>query len=578
MTAKFTPSPYQAKVFDFIQNGTGSAIVDAVAGSGKTTTIVKALELIPDTADTTFLAFNKKIAQELQARVPKHVKAATFHSQGFAAWRKFCGGRVGAPEGKKVRNLLWKNFSEVEASTFGQIAVKLVSIAKGEGVGILMKDVPETWFALADHRDLSFPEGENIAERAVECARRLLKLSTEVANALPSSIDFDDMLYMPLLKDAKFSKSDWLFVDESQDTNAVQLAILKKMLKPGGRLVAVGDPHQAIYGFRGADAKAIDNIRAAFNCITLPLSTSYRCSKAVVALAKTLVPHIEANANAPEGEVKRAQMHEVNFQPKDAVICRNTAPLIELAFSLVAKGTGCKVLGREIGDSLAALVKQMDSKDLEVVLNRLSEYSARECAKFEAKGDEQKADAVRDRVNCLMAIANNLKEGNRTVSALIDSIDALFSDDTGTDLLTLCTAHKSKGLEWETVYIHRPELMPSKFARLPWQIVQEENLRYVAYTRAKHTLVFIAGGNVGLPVLTASTGAIAAPAIVSVPAVTVNAPHTVTVTQDHIPAKIVAVMAQVIQFPTLKLTPRDRALARIKKGEQADRNGFWSED
>jgi superfamily I DNA/RNA helicase len=101
-----------------------------------------------------------------------------------------------------------------------------------------------------------------------------------------SCIDFDDMLWLPVILGHKFSTLDWLFVDEAQDTNDIQIEILERSLGHSSRFVAVGDPHQAIYGFRGANSDALDKIVARFACRTLPLSVSYRCSKAVVAEAQ----------------------------------------------------------------------------------------------------------------------------------------------------------------------------------------------------------------------------------------------------------------------------------------------------
>lgn len=488
----FNPSPLQAAIFAFIKDPeAGSAIVNAVAGSGKTTTIVKACELIQETQRVTFLAFNKKIATELQARLPKHVRAATFHSQGFNAWRRFVKA-VETPDGNKCRNLVKRHFTPIESEAFGGIICKLVSVAKSAGVGSLVRDEIAVWQGLADHYDIALPEGEGMAERTLEAARRLLGLSVTAAMETPSVIDFDDMLYMPLLKNVPFFQNDWLFVDESQDTNAVQLALLRRMLTPSGRVVAVGDRRQAIYGFRGADATAMDNIKAAFNCRELPLTISYRCAQAVVRLAQTIVPAIEAAPTAPEGEVINAMpVDQAGFQNSDVIICRNTAPIVEMAYGLIGKGIGCKVLGREIGQALAQLINKMGVHDIDSLLGALDTFAGREIAKFMSKGQEQKAEAVRDKVDCIRAISNHLAETMRTVSALLAAIDRMFSDNTGADLLTLCTAHKSKGLEWNRVFIYRADLMPSKYARQAWQIEQEKNLQYVAWTRAKHTLVFL---------------------------------------------------------------------------------------
>ena len=81
----FTPSEYQAKFFDFIQHGVGNAVIRATAGSGKTTSAVAAMKLIPKKQKCLFIAFNKSIADELSERLKnnENVQARTAHSLGF---------------------------------------------------------------------------------------------------------------------------------------------------------------------------------------------------------------------------------------------------------------------------------------------------------------------------------------------------------------------------------------------------------------------------------------------------------------------------------------------------------------
>ena len=79
----FKPSAYQQAIFAFITNGRGNGIVNAVAGSGKTTTLVKAAELL-STASSLFVAFNKHIATELNERLEgTDMTARTVHSIGY---------------------------------------------------------------------------------------------------------------------------------------------------------------------------------------------------------------------------------------------------------------------------------------------------------------------------------------------------------------------------------------------------------------------------------------------------------------------------------------------------------------
>ena len=79
-------------------------------------------------------------------------------------------------------------------------------------------------------------------------------------------------------------------------------------------------------------------------------------------------------------------------------------------------------------------------------------------------------------------------------AVLADSLEELFAvPDASADqgVVEVMTIHKSKGLEWDTVFILDPQLMPSKWAKLPWQQQQEKNLQYVAVTRAKLHLKYI---------------------------------------------------------------------------------------
>jgi len=80
----------------------------------------------------------------------------------------------------------------------------------------------------------------------------------------------------------RFNAVAYALLDEAQDTNAVQRALLKSILDSLGRLIAVGDPHQSIYGFRGADHEAMTLLKSGFAMEELALSVSYRCSQAVV--------------------------------------------------------------------------------------------------------------------------------------------------------------------------------------------------------------------------------------------------------------------------------------------------------
>ncbi len=501
----FAPSSYQQRLFDFVEHGHGSAIVKAVAGSGKSTSIRECLLRIPEWASTHVFAFNAPVVAEMKEKVaamvtPEHslrnVRISTFHSAGHNAVCRRLEKRDVKPDSSKCKKLFRATQGEATVEMYGDFVCKLVGLAKGEGFGAIRPSTETDWLALISHHDLFLDSEDATEERAVELARELLRESNRVAK--DGVIDYDDQLYLPLLWRLRLWQNDFVFVDEAQDTNPVRRALAKLALKPGGRLIAVGDPRQAIYGFTGASHDALDLIQREFNCVELPLTVSYRCAKRVVEQAQTIVPYIEAYDGAEEGEVLHLPLRGSKEAPacamdhltaRDAVLCRNTAPLITLAYELIAEKTPCVVLGRDIGAGLVSLVKQMRARNVDGLMVKLNAFVAREVAKHTAAGEEQKAEAVQDRADCVRVVVEHLHENERTIGGLIARIEGMFQDQSGA--LTLCTAHKSKGREWDNVAILRPELMPSKWARQAWQALQEENLMYVAWTRAKQRLIFL---------------------------------------------------------------------------------------
>ena len=91
-----------------------------------------------------------------------------------------------------------------------------------------------------------------------------------------------------------------------------------------------------------------------------------------------------------------------------------------------------------------------------------------------------------DSIECLEIVANGLT----TKDDLIDKLTSIFKDN-NTEGICLSTIHKAKGLEADNVYVLNKNLMPSKYVKQDWELEQEKNLEYVAYTRPKKMLGFI---------------------------------------------------------------------------------------
>jgi superfamily I DNA/RNA helicase len=506
-------SPYQAAVFDHFRYGHGSRIIKAVAGAGKTTTIKNAVRHLYPRLSVQLIAFNVEATDQLKAAIAeleerdgrpfKNVRANSYNSLGMRAVLRYLNLpreqiRV---ESDKCRRLLKERLGETPEAAetlrmYSAFACRLVGLAKGEGIGCLRPDVESDWYSLVDHHGLYLDSREATVEMGIEIARRLLGWSCEAARE--GWLDFDDQLYLVILWKLRLWQNDVVIVDEAQDTNPVQRALLHLVLKNGGRLYAVGDDKQAIYGFRGASTDAMAAIAREFSAQPLPLTVSYRCSRAVVERAKTWMPDIESHDAAPEGEVMDdAPLHAaLNLVgPQDAILCRQTAPLVSVAYGLLARGRACRILGREIGEGLVNLIEQQRARGIDRLIEKLEEWRDREMARFTAKGQEQRAEAVADRVDCILVIAEALPETERTVPALVRRIQGMFEDAKKGEVqsvLTLATIHKAKGKEWDNVLVLRPDLMPSRAARQEWQQEEENNLMGVAATRAKLNLIYSA--------------------------------------------------------------------------------------
>jgi superfamily I DNA/RNA helicase len=274
-----TPSVEQNNFFNEVLNTDENVMLVAAAGSGKSTTIILVCQMLPAGKSIKFLAFNKSIATELEERLPKTVSVKTFHSEGYTVLRRHC--KCGRIDADKTAKLL-----SVERSEFGLYispVKRLTSYAKNNGLDS-GTDTSE-FFALASHHQMDFGDADE--DRVVALVKDVLSKSLDPTKV----IDFDDMLWIPFVKNLPFDKNNYVFIDEAQDTNLLQRELLRRMVadKPYGRLIAVGDPHQAIYGFRGADANAMGALRDEFQMKEMPLSVSYRCSQSVVAEAQKFI-------------------------------------------------------------------------------------------------------------------------------------------------------------------------------------------------------------------------------------------------------------------------------------------------
>lgn len=501
----FNPSPAQQRIFDWADKETGNALVIAVAGAGKSTTMVQLVKRVH--GQIIMLAFGKAAAAELYDKIDGKpgAFAKTFHAAGFQALR-FAFGKGNRLEidqkkvEKVVRAMVLEKARDDLLPLVGTVSA-MVSMAKQQGIGAL-EGIPlrddGVWLAMVDHfaLDDSLPEGrEGDLIQCVQMAQEALRRSCMDLD----TIDMDDMIYLPVQRQLRLLKHDWVIIDEAQDSNPIRIALAKRLLGPRGRLIAVGDPRQAIMGFAGALNDAMDNIKAQFNCVELPLTVTYRCPKTVVDVARRYVDHITAHETAPDGFVSTYDYADVlgAVQIGDAVLCRFNKYLVSLAFALIRTGVPAKIEGRDIGEGLAKLAGRWSRiKTLTALTGKLEEHLDRELAKAKAKDDERRADMAQDQFDTMMVLIDRAKaQGMTQVEELQTIIRSMFDDSTdgvASPCVRLCSLHRSKGREWPRVHILGLDELTARTSR-SWATIQECNLKYVGATRAKDTLLLVTG-------------------------------------------------------------------------------------
>lgn len=511
-TTTFAPSEQQSAIINWASNSSGHLICQARAGCGKTSLLMM---LLPYLDGEVFIgAYNKAIATELESRISsaglstQRYRASTFHSAGFSAWR-YRNPRVKV-EAKKVWQIVDSIVSSDRPASlvttltlYASATVTLVSLAK-QHFPLTDTSPDSEWMALIDHFgiDLGNEDDEDsnmTAEYVIEAAKAIYRISLDQCSTV---MDFDDMILAPLYFNSRIWPKDWVLIDEAQDTNPARRELALRMLKPStGRLIAVGDDRQAIYGFAGASSDSLEIIQSTLNAVTLPLNHTYRCPKSVVAVANQWVPDLIAEDSNGEGIVRNINIADIfteSFRLDDAILCRNTAPLVTLAYQLLRKGIPCQIEGRDIAAGLTRLARRWKVKSLQAVCNHLATYREREVAKLLKAGRDARAEAVSDQVETLLTLAEKVQEDKSnagTVDDLVSLLTSMFGDTqpgVKPRVLTLSTIHKSKGREWPRVFIlGRNKFQPSPYARQYWQKHQECNLMYVAVTRAKVELVDI---------------------------------------------------------------------------------------
>jgi superfamily I DNA/RNA helicase len=464
-------------------------LTSACAGSGKTSTLMMLLELCDNR--TLFLAFNKSIQEEIQAKIDekglRQGKALTLHSLGLSA----------------IKNAYNKVF--VKSSKNIDLIKKLQEEFKKELKSYKWQDRLKLTYFLMDINDISRLFLTNNLEEIKKYMlsmdkpfhsfndlgvfwERLIELRTLEENKQNINVDFIDMIYLPVIKGLYIPiEPVYLFLDEVQDLNLLQHKFVDNLIAQRHikKWVAVGDRKQAIYLFSGAYSSSFELFLEKDNVIELDLDICYRCSQNVIDAANE-VYDVMQYGKEEQGIVETINDYSL-VKDNSMVICRNSSPLISLYFNLLGEGKKVYIKGEDILSSIVRFLKPFVKEKVYIAKQDMSF----KLHKFEDT-DQGRIEAYyfEENFNNFITLQNALEiSDSEIVGDIISKIEALFVEQK--DAIMLCTIHKSKGLEADVVYILNENLIPSKFAKSEEQLKQEMNLKYVARTRAKKELYYL---------------------------------------------------------------------------------------
>ena len=463
-------SRYQQAVFDFdIKDHTG-LLVNAVAGSGKSTVIEESVRRLPYGTPTGSFAFNVAIKDAMKLRLADlpYVDVKTLNGLGYQACRDGLRKYIKIDRDKVEKVLRFDVLHGVkddeDKTAFYQARYWITKMVGLCQANLLFKPSREATFALAERQGIDSPT--KITETQLwglfeETYRRCWEKT--------GVLSFDDQIAMPLYYNWQLPSYQRMYIDETQDLTAAQIELINRA---NAICTFVGDPYQSIYSFRGADRLAIEKIRA--QTTELPLSVCYRCAKSIVRDAQQVVPHIEYWEESPEGICSSVTKKDFKPIDGDVVLCRTTAPLVSACLARIRDGLKGTVKGRDIGDGLLSLLEGHDNRmpSSEVVLILAS-------VKKGYQTDEARM-ARDDKVETIKALAENCE----TVGEIRSSIKEIFDDNDKPGVL-FSTIHKAKGTEYDRIYLLHPEKIPHKLATTPEALEQERNIDYVARTRGR---------------------------------------------------------------------------------------------
>lgn len=440
----------------------GNLIVEAGAGCGKTSTL-REFALAKKGKRILACAYNKRIQESLTLKMPGNTTCSTLHSMAFQNSRSLGKATVSSTlERDYLRGANPGLEYEQIASMTRQLQTFLASAPQA------LDEFNDVWVGRMLAPFFSF---ENYLFMKDELSK---EKDTSFSLMIASFVE---------AKALKMNKPDIILVDEAQDLDQGLLNMLFRVKKEFDKVsfIFCGDPLQSIYGFKGALPGVMQTIRRGFSCTQLPLQTCFRCPENIISAMKARFPRSKLIPFKKGGVVNSIDGNDlVRFirEGEKCYLARTNAQLMRVSLTLIKASVPHSFAASDVGQKMLKIVSNPKFS--------LSQCALRATLFFEKNED----DLVDERFDTELALAV-LATRCANTSELVQQIRLLFLQPKSKDSLLLSTAHGSKGLEWDTVFVEMHQLGRARKNASTNEKVQEENLLYVAFTRAKENLFMV---------------------------------------------------------------------------------------
>ncbi len=474
------PTDEQVEIVSAATGSEKNLMLNALAGCGKTSTL-EMIEQAVKARPILYLVFNKKNAEEAEDRLLSTTTVRTFNSLGHRIWAKACAKNQLSLNSKKTADTLRELIRSAPKPTQSAIWNVFWDVVNGVARAKALGYVPEGKYPNAKRLLGQGAFHASLEEEPDDLVADLIDavLTTSIKQAYEGVIDYNDQIYMPALFGGTCPQFPLVLVDEYQDLNPVNHALLTKLAKK--RLIGVGDPNQSIYAFRGAKARGMSEAIQSYSMGELDLSVSFRCPSAIVSHVHWHVPHFKwikegGNVSSP------THLTPSDIPDDGVVICRNNAPILGLALRLLSVGRSVSVAGSDIGPKLISLMKKLGSEEM----TKAQTLSA--IADWEQEKLDKESTTAGDMAACMRVFAEH---GSSLAQAISYAEHVLAQKGR----IRMMTGHKAKGLEFDHVIHLDPWLVRTGHRGSP-VLDQDKNLDYVISTRSKDQLVEIASKDI----------------------------------------------------------------------------------